>query len=144
MSKADEAMACKGQGYCCSQAVLSAFAEDLGLDKATSLKIAGGFGGGMARTGDTCGAVTGGLMVVGLKHGCEDGDDAAAKAKTGEVARDLLDRFKAQYGTVLCRELIGCAIDTPERMKAAKDSGVLDATCPDLIRSTCDALEELL
>ena len=52
----------------CAQTVFSLFAPDLGIDEKTALKIASGFGGGMA-CAETCGAVTGAYMVIGLKHG---------------------------------------------------------------------------
>lgn len=56
------------EGFNCSQIVLSSFAEDLGLDSEMANKVATCFGGGMG-SGDTCGAVTGALMVLGLKYG---------------------------------------------------------------------------
>ena len=69
MSKVDEAIECFYSGYSCSQAVLSAYCEDLGLDKETAMKISCGFGAGMARLGATCGAVTGAYIAIGLKYG---------------------------------------------------------------------------
>lgn len=144
MSKADDAMACKKQGYSCSQAVIWAFAEDFGLDKATALRIAEGFGGGMGASGGTCGALTGAMMAIGLKHGRQDADDRDAKAETVRLTRELMRRFKDQHGSLLCKVLIGCEIDTPQKFAAARDSGVMTATCPGLIRSACDTLEEIL
>ncbi|MFZ5631777.1 MAG: C-GCAxxG-C-C family protein [Bacillota bacterium] len=57
------------EGALCSQALFSTCAVKLGLDRETAMKIATPFGGGMARLGETCGAVTGALMVIGLKYG---------------------------------------------------------------------------
>ena len=68
-SHADKAVAIFKEGINCSQAVLSSFAEDFGVDKNMALKMAAGFGGGMGRTGHRCGAVTGAYMVLGLKYG---------------------------------------------------------------------------
>ena len=69
------------EGFNCSQAVFSAWAEELGLDRETALRVATAFGGGMGHRGDTCGAVTGAFMAIGLKHGRLRADD--------EETRDL-------------------------------------------------------
>ena len=79
---ADKAVACFKEGFNCSQAVLSSFDDDFGLDKDMALKLAAGFGGGMGRMAQTCGAVTGAYMVIGLKHGAITGQDKAAKEHT--------------------------------------------------------------
>ena len=67
MSNAEKAVTTFTNGYSCSQAVVSAYAEQFGLDHDTALRIAGGFGGGMGRRGEVCGALTGAFMVIGLK-----------------------------------------------------------------------------
>ncbi len=79
ISRIDSAVDCFTCGFSCSQAVFSTFAEKIGLDKETALRISGPFGGGMARMGDTCGAVTGAFMAIGLKYGKAKADDYAAK-----------------------------------------------------------------
>ena len=144
MSKADEAMAIKTQGFSCSQAVFATFAEDFALDQAIALRISDPFGGGLANTGGTCGAVTGATMAIGLKCGRSDAADSDAKARTVEFTRELMQRFEDQHGSLLCKELLGCKIDTPEKYAAARESGVPAATCPALVRSACDVLEEIL
>ena len=68
----------------CSLAILSTYAEDLGLDREVALKAAAGFGGGMGRMAGTCGAVTGALMVLGLKHGPVEADDQQGKESVYE------------------------------------------------------------
>jgi C_GCAxxG_C_C family probable redox protein len=55
-------------GYNCAQAILYAFGPDLGLDGETALKVATGLGAGMGRRGEVCGAVTGGILALGLKY----------------------------------------------------------------------------
>ncbi|MBM3285140.1 MAG: C_GCAxxG_C_C family protein, partial [Candidatus Aminicenantes bacterium] len=107
MNPADEAVKNFEEGWNCSQAVLAAFSEALGLEKEKAFKIAQAFGGGMARVGFTCGAVTGALMVIGLKHGRARSGDEAAKEKTYALARECMRRFKSRHGSLVCRELIG-------------------------------------
>ena len=67
MNRAETAVATFKGGFNCSQAVLSVFCEELGLDKETAARIAGGFGGGIGHLGETCGAVTGAIMAMGTE-----------------------------------------------------------------------------
>lgn len=69
MKKPDQAAALFEEGFACSQAVLATFCERFGLDRHIGLKLAEGFSGGIGRQGLTCGAVTGALMVIGLRYG---------------------------------------------------------------------------
>ncbi len=86
-------------GCNCSQAVLAAFADELGLDEETALKISSGFGGGLARQREVCGAVSGAVMVLGMKYGPD-------KAKCYEAVQKFCDRFKEDAGSIICRELL--------------------------------------
>ena len=84
MSRVEQAVSCFQGGFNCSQAVLSTYAQDFGLDREAALKLAAGFGGGMGRMAGTCGAVTGAFMVLGLKHGpTEAGDQTGLRASSG-------------------------------------------------------------
>ena len=69
MTKSDEALASFRNRFTCSSAVFSAFSDELGLDRDTAKKIACGFGAGISKTGNICGAVSGAIMVIGLKYG---------------------------------------------------------------------------
>ena len=68
----------------------------------------------MGRHGETCGALVGATMALGLKYGREDVSDSAAKANTYAKVESLLQAFKDKYDTVVCRDLIGCDFQTPE------------------------------
>lgn len=124
----------------CAQTVFSIFAHDIGLDEATALKVASGFGGGMACAG-TCGAVTGSYMVIGMKHG-NDTSDPEQKAKTKRMIQQFNEKFKEIHGTLICSELTGFDISTPEGAFAAHEEGVFLSECPHFIKSACDILEE--
>jgi len=113
-TRVDRAVMCFSSGFSCSQAILSTYAEQLGLDRCTALKVSGAFGGGMARMGDTCGAVTGAFMAIGLKHGNTELEDEESKTRTYAVVREFVERFKATHTSIVCRELLGCEIGTPE------------------------------
>jgi C_GCAxxG_C_C family probable redox protein len=75
-------------GYNCAQAVLYSFCDDLGLDKNAALKLACGFGAGMARKQEVCGAITGGIITLGLKHGRGEGQDRTATEETYRKVRE--------------------------------------------------------
>jgi len=123
------------EGFTCGQAVLVAFTERHGLGRDAALRVACAFGGGVARTGSTCGAVNGALMAIGLEHGRTKVEDEAARDKTYEAARDFLARFRREHGSDVCRELLGVDIGTPEGREAAMKAGLFRTRCPDLVRS---------
>lgn len=144
MSRAEDAVASFQGGFNCAQAVLSAFAPGLGLGRELALKVAGAFGGGMGRMGETCGAVTGALMALGLRYGKYRPEDDAARDKTYDRAREFMQRFKARRGALLCRDLLGYDISTPEGSRAVREKGLIKTLCPGLVRDAAEMLEELL
>ena len=143
MSKVEQAVERFKDGFNCSQAVVGTYSEQFGLDCEKAFKVATGFGGGM-RMGETCGAVTGAFMVLGLKHGNTTAEDKAAKAKTYEKVIEYTSRFKARNGSVVCKDLLGCDISTPDGMKKAQDDGLFDSVCPKMVREASEILEEML
>lgn len=144
MSKQSEQAVDKFQnGMNCSQAVLSSYSESFGLDGETASRVATGFGGGM-RMAETCGAVTGAFMVLGLKYGNSTSEDKEVKAKTYEKIVEYISRFKARHGSVMCRELLDCDITTPEGATKAKENNLFNSICPKLVRDAAEVLEEML
>jgi C_GCAxxG_C_C family probable redox protein len=119
---------------------LALFAEDLGLDEKTALKIASGFGGGM-NCAETCGAVTGSYMVIGMKHG-HSSTDPKAKAKTKLLMKHFNEKFKTAHGSLICKELTGFDLSTPEGASAASKHQIHDTQCTGFIKTACDILEE--
>ena len=105
MSKVEQAVEYFRNGYSCSQAICGTYSEEFGLSTEQAFKIASGFGGGM-RMGQTCGAVTGALMVLGLKYG--------EKLKTSEQAAEFIKRYRERRGEVSCRGLLGYDLTTEE------------------------------
>lgn len=96
-------------GMNCAQAVLCAFADRCGLDRETALKLASGFGGGIARQREVCGAITGMCMAADLIRGPGEGSDKAAKDEHYAFIRGLCDAFRDETGSIVCRELLGLA-----------------------------------
>jgi C_GCAxxG_C_C family probable redox protein len=132
------------EGFSCSQAVVAAFSDSFGLEKTVALKISQALGGGLARMGLTCGAVTGALLVIGLKYGRTRPDDDAAKEKTYALAHEFIARFRARYGTIVCRELIGSDLSTQKGHNEAQARGVFESICPNLVGIAAEILEQIL
>ncbi|MDI6740288.1 MAG: C-GCAxxG-C-C family protein [Candidatus Edwardsbacteria bacterium] len=133
------------QGYSCSQAVCAAFAPSLGLDRDAALKISGPFGGGLARTGSVCGALTGAMMVVGLAHGRVRADDLATRDRSYALVQEFMRRFKGRNsGALDCRDLLGCDLGTPEGREQAKAMDFHHKVCPKYIRDAGEILETIL
>ena len=124
--------------------MLSSFGEEFGLDRELGLKVAGAFGGGMARMGETCGAVTGALMVIGLKYGKTKAGDEGAREKTYESVGEFMKRFKSRHGSLLCRELLGYDLSNPEERTTASEKGLFTTLCPQFVKDTAEILEEIL
>ena len=146
MDKVQQAVASfkDGEGFSCSQSILSTFSEDLGVDRETALKIATGFGGGMGRMGEVCGAVTGAFMVIGLKHGRINLEDKTPKEQTYALMEEFVRRFKERHGSILCRELLHCDISTEVGQKEAKEQKVYSTVCPKLVKDAADILVDIL
>ena len=140
-SKINEAVACFQDGFNCSQAVVSTYCEQFGLDKETALKVSCGFGGGMGRLGEVCGAVTGAYMIIGLKYGQYNLKDTAAKDKTYETVREFTRLFEEKNNTTICRKLLGIDIANTEK-KAAVER--IKSICPKFVQDSAEILEEIL
>ena len=100
-------------GCNCAQAVFCAFAEDMGLDLDTAARLASSFGGGLGRLRELCGALSGAELALGMLRGYSDVTDPARKAEHYARVRELAERFRAQNGTILCRELLKGVETTP-------------------------------
>lgn len=132
------------EGFNCAQAVFSAHAESLGLDRDTALKIAAGFGGGMGRMALTCGALTGAFMAIGLKYGAVNGQDVETKQRAYALIQECAEKFQAQHGSTACRDLLGCDISTPAGNDAAQAQRLFRTICPGLVQSATEIAGELL
>ena len=130
----------KFQSFNCAQAVFCSFAEELKIDENTALKLASGFGSGMA-CGETCGAATASYLVIGMKHG-HSNPDPLEKENTKMLIRKFNERFISEHGSLICKELIGCDISNPEGLEKAKEKDAFNQFCPRFITTACKLLEE--
>lgn len=142
--KVEAALASFREGFSCSQAILAACGEEFGLPRETALRAGAALGAGMGRLGEVCGAVTGALIVIGLKHGHTAAADKATKEKNYLLTRDFTDRFRSRNGALLCRELLGCDLTTAEGMEEARQKKLFTERCPAFVRDAVEILEEVL
>jgi C_GCAxxG_C_C family probable redox protein len=144
VSKVELAVAAHREGFNCSQAVLSAFAPDLELDRETALRASIAFGAGMGRTGQTCGAVSGALIAIGLKYGSINPEDKTTKERVYALVREFVRRFRARNGSTLCPELLGYDVGTPEGLQAVRDKDLVATVCTPAVQDAAEILERLL
>jgi C_GCAxxG_C_C family probable redox protein len=144
LSKAEKAKKQFEKGFSCAPAVLSTYSEQFGLEEALALKVACGFGGGIGRTGRTCGAVTGAIMVIGLKHGQADVADEESRQKTHKLVKQFIDKFTALHGSIECRELIGYDLSDSAESKLAGKNKVFENKCPSFVYDSACILEDVL
>ncbi len=143
MNHVDKAVKYYSNNFNCSQAVFTTYATELGLDEETALKMSTQFGGG-ARKGEMCGAVSGALMVLGLKYGHSHAEDIEEKGKAYQIAEDFMNRFIAEKGTVVCRELLGYDVSNQEDVAKIKELDLFKTTCPEMIKCATAMVEQMI
>ena len=143
MTRTEKAVELFSQRFNCCQAVFTAFRQPDKLDEATALKLGTVFGAGVACTGGTCGAVSGALMAISMKHGRGDLLSVDAKTKTYELGRKLMHEFARQNGSCVCAELLGMNIGIPENMAKAQELGLFETKCLAMVRSAAEILESM-
>lgn len=118
-------------GYNCAQSVALTYADLVDMTPEHLFKITEGFGLGGGNMQGTCGAISGAIALIGLLNSCGDLEHPSTKAQTYALGREILERFKAQNGSVLCHELKGVG------------TGKVLRSCPDCIMDACQLFEEL-
>ena len=133
------------EGYNCAQAIFYAHCGDLQFDKDLALKIASGFGAGMGRKGEVCGAISGGIIVLGFKYGSAKKKNHLAKERTYAKTRELIDQFQKRHGTYICRDLLkGCDLMTKKGYRDFKKKDLLNQTCKPCVESVVEILEKIM
>lgn len=133
-------------GMNCAQAVLCAFHDLCGLDRDTALKLASGFGAGIARQREVCGAVSGMCMVADLIRGPGEGTDKTAKDEHYAFIRGLCDAFREETGSIICRDLLGLAPkqSDPPVSEARTETYYKKRPCTELVAIAARILSERL
>lgn len=142
MSNVKDAVSTFESGFNCSEAIVRTYGPDLGLSPLDCLRVSCGFGGGMRRA-DTCGAVAGALMVLGLRFGPNDVSDRSARTTVYSKVVEFCSQFEARCGSVICRELLDCDLSTPEGMEHARENNLFRTICPRMVQQAAEILEEM-
>ena len=129
-------------GYMCSESIVAAFSSLYGAEAETAIRLSTGFAGGMVH-GKTCGAISGAVMVIGLKLGPGITKDQYSKELCIQAIQELFHRFKQRRKTVECRELLlinNVNYDHPDAMKKLSEKGI----CVSIVRDVAELLGEIL
>jgi C_GCAxxG_C_C family probable redox protein len=129
--------------YACSQAILSEYCEQYGLDPNTAIRLASGFAGGM-RMGKTCGAVTGAYMVLGLNFCNSNCYKMEGRKDVYKAICEFTKRFKEIHESVECADLLGYDISTSTGMQTVKEQKLFQKFCPKFVETSANLLEQLI
>ncbi len=145
MNKGEKAEKLFKNGYNCSQAVLGAFCEELGLNEEVAFRLSSSFGGGMGRMREVCGAVSGMFMVAGLAAGYSDPEDAEAKKKHYALIQEMAKAFADINNSIICRELLGLVEKegdpTPEKRT---DEYYKKRPCAELVKDAAEITQRII
>ncbi|MGN1045437.1 MAG: C-GCAxxG-C-C family protein [Candidatus Methanomethylophilaceae archaeon] len=131
-----------GEGYDCSQIVLSSVADRLGITRDAALAAASGLGIGLCR-GSVCGAALGGIVAIGIRYGNVSPGDMVSKSLVFGKREEFLTRFEEANSSILCRDLIGTEVSDLDEMISLSPKGVY-ADCPKYCVNAVRILEDLI
>ena len=142
MNKIEMAAGFFAGGFNCAQSVLAVFCEKYDMDRQQALKLACGLGGGV-RFGEICGAVSGGVLVVGLKYGQFAAEDKESKSECYAKTTEFVNAFREINGSVVCRQILGYDISKKEEYDIAAGKNLFKTLCAGMVKSAVSLLEEL-
>lgn len=143
MNRADRAIELFNNNFNCSQAVFTVFATEYGISEELALKLATSFGGG-ARSGEMCGAVSGALMVLGLRYGHFIAENNEQKQKAYSLGQEFVGRFKEKNNSIVCRDLLGYDLSKADEFEIIASKGLFKTICPNMVRDAVNILEQML
>ena len=142
-SREEQAVESFRAGLNCAQALVTTYADDLNFDNDLAVRISCGFGGGMGRLQETCGAVTGAFMVLGIHYCYKFTDNKDRKEATYSAIQKFADRFKSIHGTLNCKSLLNCDLRTEEGHRYLKENRLSETVCEKCIADSVRILDEL-
>ena len=132
------------EGYNCTQSVVFSYADKLNISNDFALKLANGFGAGMGRKQEVCGAVSGGILVLSMIYGRGENEDKEKQEVIYSKVRELIDRFKKKHNTINCKLLLeGCELLTSEGQEIFKSKNMIEK-CYEFVNSIEIILEEII
>jgi C_GCAxxG_C_C family probable redox protein len=143
-NKEEQAIDFFRSGLNCAQAVLTSYSDTLNIDNRFASIISSGFGGGMGRLQDTCGAVTGAYMVLGIKNGKKYSDNSVIKEETYSMIQKFSEKFTLMNGTTNCRNLLKCDLRTEEGQQFAHENNLFETVCEKCVSDSIRIIDELI
>jgi len=133
------------EGYNCAQAVAIAFADLMGMGEKTVALLVSGFGGGIGRLREVCGAVSGMVFVVSMLKGYSDPKADADKKELYAIIQKLAGEFEKENGSIVCRELLGLSVKKEDPTPAERtESFYKKRPCAELVKIAAEILEKEL
>ena len=143
MERSEQARELFLSGYNCAQSVVTSFADDLKFSKELGQKMSAGFGGGMGKQQETCGAVTGAIMVLGLIKGEQVNNNDELKSQSYSAVKEFVREFTETFKTTSCRDLVGCDLNTPEGSEKFKEEGIMENVCAGCVKIAVQIVESI-
>ena len=131
-------------GCNCAQAVLTSFSDLLKMDKDQLMAVSAGFGGGMGKLQDTCGAATGAYMVFSIYTSHRTQDNIQAKDESALMIRRFSKRFAEIEGSTNCKKLIGVNLNTEEGQQEAREKDLFNKICGRCVSTSVGIVEEII
>lgn len=145
MSRGDRAYELFLSGYNCTQAVVGAFADVIGMDFDAAVRFGSGFGGGIGRLREVCGTFSGAVMVINMLYGYSDPKDVQAKTELYARIQELAEQFRRDNGSLICKELLGLSKPENSPVPDARTSEYYKKRpCPELCRYSANMVEEYI
>lgn len=139
-----EALKRFANGNNCAQSVLLTYAEILHIDLETALNLTSGFGAGMGRLQETCGAVTGAYMVFGIVAGKQNPENADKKEMANLLIQKYYDKFVVKHKSTDCKILLNCNLRTEEGQQKFETENLIETVCQKCIRDSIELINELV
>jgi C_GCAxxG_C_C family probable redox protein len=131
-SRVNETIRRHDKGFNCAQSVACTYCDLVGMSEEDAFRAMEGFGLGMGCMEGTCGALSGAVMLAGLKGSCADLETPKSKGATYKVAARIVRDFKEKAGATACKDLKGV------------ETGKMLYSCPDCIKTAAALAEEIL
>ncbi len=131
------------EGFDCSQIVLAAVSDKLGITREHAYAVASCFGIGMAQ-GETCGAATGAMMAIGIRYGNVKTGDLKTKSEVCAKRDEFIRRFAEMNGKVRCPDLLGRRVDSFDELMLLGATTDVFKNCPKYCVNAVKILEEML
>ena len=143
-NKVEKAIVTFRSGYNCAQSMVMTYAKELAFDESQVSAISVGFGGGMGRMQEKCGAVRGAFMVLGMYNSKKYADNLSRKMESYAMIQKFDDKFKSIHGATDCRSLLNCDINSEEGHHYAKENNLFEKVCEKCLADSVRLVDELI